>query len=80
MLHTILRIPKIVSESGLSRSTIYSRAAEGLWPKLIKLGPRSVGQPASEVSTMNAAHISGKSEEEIRVLVLKLESARKSAE
>jgi len=29
---------------------------------------------------MNAAHISGKSEEEIRVLVLKLESARKSAE
>lgn len=77
MSHTILRLPAIKSETGLSRSTLYDRISEGLWPKFVKLGQRSVGQPALEVAAMNAAHISGKSSDEIRALVVKIEAARK---
>lgn len=79
MPYTILRLPAIKSESGLSRSTLYSRISDGLWPKFVKLGERSVGQPAVEVAAMNAARIAGKSDEQIRELVLKLEADRKTA-
>ena len=79
MKHTILRIPAVKSESGLSRSTIYLRIAEGLWTKPVSLGPRAVGWPSDEVDALNAARIAGKTDEEIRALVAKLEAARKDA-
>jgi len=80
MTHTILRLPKVKSESGLSRSTIYLRISQGLWTKPVSLGARAVGWPANEVATLNAARISGRSNSEIRDLVLKLDAARKTAE
>lgn len=79
MLHTILRLPDTKSQSGYSRSTIYLRITQGLWTKQISLGPRAVGWPSSEVEALNAARIAGKSDDEIRALVLKLEAARKAA-
>jgi prophage regulatory protein len=79
MTHTIHRLPAVKSESGLSRSTIYLRIVQGLWTKPISLGARAVGWPSSEVMAINAARIAGKSDEEIRALVVKLEAARKTA-
>jgi len=79
MTHTILRLPAIKSSTGLSRSTIYLRIAQGVFPKPVSLGGRAVGWPASEVAALNAARISGKSNSEIRDLVAKLEAARKTA-
>lgn len=79
MTHTILRLPTVKSESGYSRSTIYLRIAQGLWPKPVNLGARAVGWPAGEVAAMNAARIAGKTDDEIRALVEKLEAARKGA-
>ena len=79
MTHTILRLPAVKSESGYSRSTIYLRIAQGLWTKQVSLGPRCVGWPAHEVEALNAARVAGKSDEEIRALVVKLEAARKAA-
>ena len=79
MLHTILRLPATKSQSGYSRSTIYLRITQGLWTKQISLGPRCVGWPAHEVASLNAARIAGKTDDDIRALVLKLEAARKSA-
>ena len=76
---TILRLPAIKICSGYSRSTVYLRIAQGLWTKQVSLGPRCVGWPAHEVAELNAARISGKSDTEIRDLVIKLESARKAA-
>lgn len=78
MTHTILRIPATKLQSGYSRSTIYLRISQGLWTKQISLGARAVGWPANEVAALNAARISGKTDAEIRDLVIKLESARKS--
>ena len=77
MLQTIYRLPAVKTESGYSRSTIYLRIAQGLWTKQVSLGPRCVGWPAHEVEALNAARIAGKTDEEIRALVVKLEAARK---
>src|ERR1039458_1277675 len=79
MTHTILRLPAIIASTGLSRSTIYLRVAQGVFPKPVSLGARAVGWPASEVAALNAARISGRSDSEIRDLVAKLEAARKAA-
>lgn len=73
---TILRLPSVKAESGYSRSTIYLRIAEGLWPRPVRLGARSVGWPAAEVAMLNAARIAGKTDEDIRALVSQLHAAR----
>jgi prophage regulatory protein len=44
----------------------------------VKLGARAVGWPAREVAAINAARIAGRSDDEIRVLVTKLEAARRT--
>ena len=77
MAITILRLPAVKSSCGYSRSTIYLRITQGLWPKPISLGPRSVGWPEHEVAAVNAARVAGKTDSEIRALVLKLEADRK---
>ncbi len=74
---TILRLPSVLAESALARSTIYLRIAQGLWTKPISLGGRAVGWPSNEITAINAARIAGKSDTEIRELVLQLEQARK---
>ena len=79
MVTTILRLPAVKAESGYSRSTIYLRISQGLWPKPVSLGPRCVGWPAHEVDAMNAARIAGKTDDEIRALVVRLEMDRKTA-
>ena len=75
---TILRRNNVQSHIGLSRSTLYLRISEGTFTKPISLGGRSVGWPSHEVAALNAARIAGKSDAEIRELVLKLEAARKA--
>ena len=76
---TILRLPAIKIRSGYSRSTVYLRISQGLWTKQVSLGPRAVGWPDYECDSLTAARISGKTDAEIRDLVIKLESARKAA-
>ena len=72
----IWRRKQVQAESGLSRSTIYLRIGQGLWPRPVSLGARAVGWPASEVNAINAARIAGKSDADIRALVTRLEAAR----
>jgi len=49
MAHTILRLPEVKRSTGLSRSTIYLRIAEGRFPKPVSLGGRAVGWLEAEV-------------------------------
>ena len=77
ILLTILRLPAVKSISGLSRSSLYNRIAEGLWPKPVNLGGRAVGWPSSKVVAVNAARIAGKSNEEIRQLITAMEKVRR---
>jgi prophage regulatory protein len=79
MINTILRLPAVKAQSGYPRSTLYLRISQGLWTKPVRLGTRAVGWPSNEVAALNAARIAGKTEAEIRLLVDRLVSARKSA-
>lgn len=74
---TILRRKQVEGETGYSRSTVYLRIAQRLFTRPVSLGARAVGWPAEEVAALNAARIAGKSDEDIRALVRKLEAARK---
>lgn len=49
MTHTILRLPAVKASTGLSRSTIYLRVAEGTFPKPVSLGGRAVGWLEAEI-------------------------------
>lgn len=79
MATTILRLPAVKSRTGLARSTLYLRISEGRFPKLVPLGGRAVGWPDDEVEAINAAWTAGKSDDEIQLLVSKLEAARKTS-
>jgi prophage regulatory protein len=74
----LLRIKSITQQTGNSRSTIYLRQLQGLWPKPVRLGPRMVAWPASEVQAINDARIAGKTDVEIKELVKTLEKLRLS--
>ncbi|QBQ56640.1 helix-turn-helix transcriptional regulator [Nitrosococcus wardiae] len=74
----ILRLPAVKARTGLSRSTIYLHISEGRFPKPVPLGARAVGWPEDEVKAINAARIAGKSDDEIRALVIKLHADRKT--
>ena len=78
MLHTLLRLPAVKAQSGYSRSTIYLRMSQGLWTKSVSLGARAVAWPAGDVAALNAARIGGRTDDQIRALVLKLEARRLS--
>lgn len=77
MSQTILRFPDVISKTGCPRSTVYLRIKQGLFPKPVILGPRSVGWPAGDIAALNAARIAGKSDEEIRQLVERIQAGRK---
>lgn len=49
MATAILRLPTVKARTGLSRSTIYLRVAEGTFPKPVSLGGRAVGWIESEI-------------------------------
>lgn len=78
MVTTILRLPIILRERCRSRSAHYLDIQQGLFTRPVSIGLRAVGWPASELVALNAARIAGKSDEEIRTLVVKLEAARKT--
>ena len=75
----ILRRRQVEIQTGCSRSTIYLRIKQGLWPKPVRLGARAVGWPAREVNAINAARIAGLGDADIQRLVIDLESTRNSA-
>lgn len=74
---TILRLPAILKRRGRSRSSHYADIKAGLFVKPVLIGLRAAGTPDNEVDALNAARIAGKTDEEIRALVIRLEAARK---
>lgn len=50
MVTKILRLPNVKARTGLSRSTIYLRIAEGTFPAPVSLGGRAVGWIEQEVN------------------------------
>ena len=76
---TMLRIPAVLERRGRSRSSHYADIKAGLFVKPVLIGLRATGTPDYEVDALIAARIAGKTDEEIRVLVIMLEAGRKLA-
>lgn len=76
MVIKILRLRSVLDATGKRRSSHYNDIAAGLFTRAVKLGPRAVGWPETDVAALQAARIAGKSDDEIRVLVRKLEATR----
>ena len=74
----ILRLPTLIERSGLARSTIYKLITVGLWTRPIRLSARAVGWPSSECEAILGARVAGKTDDEIRALVVTLEAAREA--
>lgn len=75
-MNTLLRLPAVMDATGLAGPTVYLRIRRGLFPRPVKLSERAVAWPESEVSAINAARIAGKSEADIKSLVVQLEQQR----
>lgn len=76
MLQIIHRIPAVLRIRGRSRSAHYKDIQDGLFPHPVRIGLRAVGHPDNELTEINAARIAGKTDKEIRALVVRLEAAR----
>lgn len=81
-INPIHRRPLVSQATGYSRSTLYRKIKDGLFTKPVSLGADKsgnacqVGWPANEVQAIIDARIAGKSDDEIKALVVKLEAAR----
>ena len=73
----ILRLPATKAEMGWrSDASQYNAIREGLFTTGVAIGQRSKGWPDYEVKAIAAARIAGKSDDEIRELVLILHAKR----
>ncbi|MDA8362973.1 MAG: transcriptional regulator [Gammaproteobacteria bacterium] len=61
------------------RSTLYRSRKDGVFVQSVKIGPRATRTPDYEVAAIMQARIAGKTDEEIRNLVVELMAARRSA-
>ena len=78
MLNKIVRLPDVLKERGRSRTAHYKDIKNGVFTHPIKIGARATGWPYTEVCALNAARIAGKTDDEIRNLVIRLEANRNS--
>ena len=75
-LNPLHRRPIVEQATGDSRTTIYRKINAGLFTRPVNIGGDRVAWPANEIEAINKARIAGKSDEEIKALVIELEAAR----
>jgi prophage regulatory protein len=76
----LLRLLGVLSRTAESRSTHYSKIADGTMVPPISIGERAAAYPEHEVEAIIAARIAGRSNEEIKELVLRLIAQRSQAD
>ena len=53
----LMRLPEVMAKTGLGRSAIYERIAEGTFPKPVALGGRAVAWVSDEIEAWIMARI-----------------------
>ena len=72
----IIRRTTVLENTGWSKSTLYNRLKDGLFPAPISLGARAVGFVESECDKVIQAMIAGYSEQQLKDLVQDLVANR----
>lgn len=58
MAQQVLRVPEVLAQIGLSRSTLYQRLAEGSFPRPVRLGGRrAIGFLQADVDAWISAQV-----------------------
>ncbi|WP_065978093.1 helix-turn-helix transcriptional regulator [Pseudoalteromonas lipolytica] len=72
----IIRRTTVLENTGLSKSTLYNRLKEGVFPPPISLGARAVGWVESECEKVIQAMVAGYSEQQLKDLVQEIVASR----
>lgn len=72
----LLRIQRVIQETGNCESLVRRNARLGLFTKPVKVGPRAAAWPAHEVRAIVAARVAGIPDAGIRELVCQLHASR----
>lgn len=72
----LVRIAEVLDAIGVSRANFYNLIAQGLLPRPVKVSARGAALPEYEIRAVNAARIAGKSDDEVRALVVELHARR----
>ena len=76
-MFSLERPKQILQRYPVRRTKFYEDIKAGLFTPAVSLGKRSVAWPSCEIDAIIAARVSGKTEDEIRELVIQLTAARK---
>jgi prophage regulatory protein len=76
MPNRVLRLPTVLERTGYSRSRLYARISDGLFPRPVALGPRVAAWPEHEVDAVIAAHIREITDAELAQLVSEIHTQR----
>jgi len=71
-----LRIRDVLSLRAIGKSQHYDDIQKGLFTPPVKIGSRASAWPEHEIASINAARIAGKSDDQIRQLVIELVADR----
>ncbi|MCC6195163.1 MAG: AlpA family phage regulatory protein [Burkholderiales bacterium] len=78
-MQMMVRLRGVLERTGDGRSTLYNKIRDSLFVPPVPIGARAVAWPSSEIDTIIAARIAGRSDDEIKALVQRLVAARKHA-
>jgi predicted DNA-binding transcriptional regulator AlpA len=74
-----VRQPVVEALFGYSGPTVWRRVRDGRIPRPKKLSPRVTAWNVGELRRVLAAHVAGKSDEEVRELIVRLKTERVTA-
>ena len=78
-INHLYRRPVVEAAMGKTRSTLYRDIQKGVLTKPVSIGGERVAWPANEIQAINQARIAGKSDADIKLLVIELEALRRGA-
>jgi prophage regulatory protein len=70
------RLPDLIRNERVSRTTIFTRVKSGVLPPPVSLGDRALGWPAHELAALRRARVAGMDENTLRALVRRMVEAR----
>jgi len=74
----MLRLPDVTRVSACKKWKVYADARSGLFPKPVKTGKRVSAWLAHEVEAVLKMRVAGRTDDEIKALILKQMDARKT--
>lgn len=73
-----VRLPELLEQLAVGKTTLYARIKQGTFPPPVKFGERVSAWPGHEVDTVVSAYMRSATKEDLQKLVAQLMIARRS--